>query len=428
MASSSFLMLLGGLLVLAFIAEEAFRWLRIPPVLVLMGCGLLLGPVAKILPAEEFIQVAPHFGALAFLLILFEGGLDLDIRAVMNRLAPGALLAVLGFAVALAVGTGVARAGGLPWASSIALGVILAPISGAIILPLAGQLGLRQEVQTLVVLEGALADVLGVLSMGLVVQVLTGGGVVGLVALGSLLAAAFSVLLAIVAGLLWPRLLRTLADRRFIHVLTFGVALALWGAVEMLGASGALVVLVFGLTLANEREILAALHLDPTPVAEVARDVVERLHRFIAQLTFLVRAFFFVFLGVVVQLRTLPPRRLLEAGAVLVLFVVGRWLVLRFLQSRGRFHLERQEHRIVWFLQPRGLVSAVLAIEAAHLVLPGSEGFLSMASLVIIGSNVVMAIGLGGTTASDPGKAPEAPQPSGRHEVRPPEAVALGSK
>jgi potassium/hydrogen antiporter len=394
MASNSFLMLLGGLLVLAFVAEEAFRWLRIPPVLVLMGCGLLLGPVAQVLPAHEFVRVAPHFGALAFLLILFEGGLDLDLRAVMHRLAPGALLALLGFVVAFAIGTGVARAGGLPWASSIALGVILAPISGAIILPLAGQLGLREEVRTLVILEGALADVLGVLSMGLVAQVQTGGGLAGLLALGSLLAAAFSVLLAVIAGLLWPRLLRTLADRRFIHVLTFGVALALWGSVELLGASGALVVLTFGLTLANEQEILGALHFDAASVAEVAKDVVERLHGFIGQLTFLVRAFFFVFLGVVVQFKDLPPGRVIEAAVVLALFVAGRWAVLRLLQRRGSFLLDWHEQRTVWFLQPRGLVSAILAIEAAQLGMQGAGGFLTTASLVIIGSNMLMTVGL----------------------------------
>ncbi len=39
-------------------------------------------------------------------------------------------------------------------------------------------------------------------------------------------------------------------------------------------------------------------------------------------------------------------------------------------------------------------MSAVLAIEAIHLGLPGGDGFLGVASLVIIGSNLVMAIGL----------------------------------
>ncbi len=304
--ADSFIILLGGLLVLAFLADEAFRWLRIPSVLVLMGCGLLLGPVFHLLPAEEFTRVAPHFGALAFLLILFEGGLDLDFRTVLGRLAPGAALALFGFLAAFALASIVARVGGLPWGSGgrsreSSWRRSRAPSS----CPCRGRLGLRQEVRTLVVLEGALADVLGVLGLGLAVQLHTGGGLAGLVALGSMLAALFSVGLAGIAGLLWPRLLRELGDRRYVHVLTFGVALVLWGAVELLGASGALVVLTFGLTLGNEGEILRTIGLDPAPVADVATRVVAAQHEFIAQLTFLVRAFFFVFLGVVVRFEAL---------------------------------------------------------------------------------------------------------------------------
>lgn len=413
MASDSFLILLGGLLVVAFLADEAFRWLRVPSVLVLMGCGLLLGPVAHVLPAAEFTRVAPHFGALAFLLILFEGGLDLDFRTVLVRLAPGATLALLGFTAAFATATLVARVGGLPWGSAVVLGIVLAPISGAIVLPLSGQLGLRQEVRTLVVLEGALADVLGVLGLGLVVQLHTGGGLAGLVALGSLLAALFSVVLAGLAGLLWPRLLRELGDRRYVHVLTFGVALVLWGVVELLGASGALVVLTFGLTLGNEGEILRSIGLDPAPVADVASRVVAAQHAFIAQLTFLVRAFFFVFLGVVVRFEALLPVHYLGATAVLLAFLAGRWLLVRILERRGSFAFDTRERYIVWLLQPRGLVSAVLAIEAVYLGLPGSEGFLGVASLVIIASNVVMAVGLRAIGRDPVRRTPEVPSRSG---------------
>lgn len=38
MTVHAFLALLGGLLVLAFVAEGAFNRLRVPPVLVLMAC------------------------------------------------------------------------------------------------------------------------------------------------------------------------------------------------------------------------------------------------------------------------------------------------------------------------------------------------------------------------------------------------------
>lgn len=394
MESDSFLVLLGGLVVLAFIAEELFRRALVPPVLVLMLCGVALGPVAHVLPAEEFTRVASHFGALAFLLILFEGGLDLDIRAVVHHVAPGAGLALSGFGVAFASATSLARFAGMAWEPAVVLGVILAPISGAIVLPLAGRLGFRDEVRTLVILEAALADVLAVLGMGFVSGLRSEGGLAGLLALGSLLAAVFSVTVAVVAGLAWPRAVRTLADRQYVHVLTLGVVLMLWGSVQLLGASGALVALVFGLTLANERQILTGLGLDSARLSRVLNELNLRLHRFIAQLTFLVRAFFFVFLGVVVNFDTLRPPLYATGVAVVGLFLAGRWLLLRLFQRHGRIKLTAGERRNVLFLQPRGLVSAVLAVEAIRLNVPGARAFLGLASLVIVVSNVLMAIGL----------------------------------
>ena len=407
MESGSFLFLLGFLLVLAFVAEEGFRWLKVPPVLVLMGCGVVLGPLTHVLPPGRFLEVAPAFGALTFLLILFEGGLDMRIRAVLDGFVPGAFLAVAGFSVAFASAAGVGLVGGLPWPSAMILGIVLAPISGAIVLPLVAQLGLRPEVRTLAVLEGAFADVLGVLAMAFAGQALSSRGLAGLIALGSLLAVALSVVVAVAVGLVWPRLTRALADRRFIHVLTFGVALTLWGTAELTEASGALAVLCFGVTLANEDDILDLLHLGSPRIGRFARTIVVREHRFIAQLTFLMRSFFFVFLGVVVSFRDLPRRLFVEGLVVLALFAASRWAVVRALERRGVVTLDGVERRTIWMLQPRGLVSAVLAIEAARLGVAGSDTFLGFASLVIIGSNLLMAVGLprGGTGAEGPARA-----------------------
>jgi cell volume regulation protein A len=393
--SGAFLVLLGGLLVVAFFAEEAFERLRVPPVLVLIAVGLLLGPVSGLLPAERFADVAPHFGALAFLLILFEGGLDLDLKEVVTKLRAGATLAVANFAVSLAVAFAVGLVGGLNPMRALAFGVVVAPVSGAIVLPLVGKLALRAETRTTVVLEAAFADVLAVLGMALLAGIVTGGGLLGVVALGSLLAAAFSILAGGVAGLLWPRVLRWMGERRFVDVLSFGVALSLWGVAELVGASGALAVLVFGMTLANEAPLLTSIGLSAEPVAVTARHTVRRMHRFIGELTFLVRTFFFVFLGVVVRFAHLPTRRYLEAGAVFVLFLAGRALIVKMLAARRVLALSSAERIRVWLLQPRGLVSAVLAIEAAHVGLDSDGTLLGVASLVILATNVLL-LGAGG--------------------------------
>lgn len=394
MTAHAFLLLLGVVLVLAFVAEGAFNRLRVPPVLVLIACGLVLGPVGKVFPVHAFLEVAPHFGSLAFLLILFEAGLDLRLEDVLQRLAPGARLAAVGFFLAGATATGLGLLLGLPLASAALLGLVLAPISGAIVIPLASRLGLPQQVTTLVVLEGALADVLGVLTVSLASQLVTGGGLAGVLALGSLLAAAFSVLLAAVAGVLWPRVLRALREHRFLDVLTFGVALTLWGGVEALGASGALAVLTFAVVLANESEVLKVLGWPAEEAEQLAADAVIYLHAFIAQLTFLVRAFFFVFLGVVVNFRQLPSTWLLGACVLVAVLVVARGILLRKLRPWGEASLAVEDFRTLWMLQPRGLVNAVLALEVAELGLPGSEIFLPVISLVIALSNLLLIFGI----------------------------------
>lgn len=379
-------------MVLAFLAEEAFKRLRLPPVLVLIACGLLLGPVTGALPVERFTEVAPHFGALALLLILFEGGLDLELDQVMHRVRAGLVVGVVGFIVAAAVATAAATAWGLAPEPAVVLGVILAPVSGAIVLPLVGRMELRQDLRTLLVIEAAIADVLAVLAMGVIETLLLGGGLAGLLALGSVLAALFAVLLAVVVGLLWPRVLRRLGDRRYVDVLTIGVALALWGLVELPGASGALTVLVFGLVLANERALLSLIGAAAEPAVEVTQQTVSRLHHFIAQLTFLVRAFFFVFLGVVVSFGALPwSWYLLGAGLVAVL-VLSRHLLFDAVQARGLCTLTNQERGTVRLLQPRGLVSAVLAVEAAELGLDGGGLFVGVASLVILATNLLLML------------------------------------
>ncbi len=412
MHSHYFLLLLGGLLVLAFLAEAAFARTRIPPVLVLIGSGILLGPVTKALPAEAFEQVAPHFGALAFLLILFEGGLELNLKAVLRGASPGFRLAAVGFVVAFIVAAGAARLSGTSWAGAAALGLALAPVSGAIVLPLASRLGLRENVRTIVILEAALADVFAVLGMGLLRRGLDEGSLGGLVAVGSILAAAFSVLLAVAAGLTWPRLLRRLGARRYLDALTFGLALVGWGAVELIGASGALAILVFGLTLANERQILDALRLHfgaEEAAVELAEETTHRVGEFLGQLTFLVRAFFFVFLGVVIRLNAISRDDLWIAGGI-----VAAWLVLRvallWLFERWRvFSLEPGERRILRMLQPRGLVSAVLAVEATHLGVPGAEGFLGIASIVIIATNLLVPLGMGAKASAAGDRPPSEP-------------------
>lgn len=393
MASHEFVVLLGLLLIVAFGAELLFRSLRVPPVLVLMVCGLAIGPGLSLLPAEGFLAVAPHFGAIAFLLILFEGGLDLDLDRVLGGLRAALSLALIGFVASGLLVLALASALGWRWRDALVLAIVLAPVSGAILIPLLGRLAFPASLRSTLVLEAALADVLGVLALSLAAQVVDVAGLRTLVAVGTIFAALASVAAGVAAGWFWPRATELLGEHRYVDVLTFGVALTLWGGVSTIGASGALAVFVFAFTLANRNEIRRALRLD-TAVSAASTEELEALHSFVAQLTFVVRAFFFVFIGVVVQVDRLDRAALLLGAGSTLLLLFARRVALGRAGLGGSAPGDGAPLPLLVTLQPRGLVSAVLAIEAAHLGLPRGDEILPIASVVILATNVILGVGL----------------------------------
>ena len=97
MALNFFFALLGGLLVLAFVANRLVRITGVPDVIILMATGVLIGPVLHWVNPQVFRGVTQGFGSLALILILFEGGLELKIREIISHFAGGLFLAVFSY-------------------------------------------------------------------------------------------------------------------------------------------------------------------------------------------------------------------------------------------------------------------------------------------------------------------------------------------
>ncbi len=85
MSSAVILGLVGGLLVVAFLANRVFGLTRIPDVLVLMMLGVLLGPGLGLVQAGTLAKTTNLLGTLAIILVLFEGGLELDLRDTIQH-------------------------------------------------------------------------------------------------------------------------------------------------------------------------------------------------------------------------------------------------------------------------------------------------------------------------------------------------------
>jgi cell volume regulation protein A len=240
--------------------------------------------------------------------------------------------------------------------------------------------------------ESALGDVLSVLAVGFLLDFRTSSnGTVGNLLAGLFSQVGVSILAALAAGFAWTRLLPRLSEQRFWQVLTFSMVLLLYAATEAVHASGLLAVLGFGLALANlpsgkrmQRDALWASFL-------AEPDHPRQIHDFHAELAFLVRTFFFVLIGAVVELRGLEAIWPLVLGSIGAIFL-ARWVAVQCVRPLLRELSQPERETILWIL-PRGLITVVLALQVVDK--QGSEfAFLpALAFASILVTNLIVIFG-----------------------------------
>ncbi len=240
MSAALVLGLVGGLLVVAFLANRVFGLTRIPDVLVLMMLGVLLGPVLGLVQPGTLAQTTNLLGTLAIILVLFEGGLELNLRDTLKHFPGSFLLATLAYIFSMVlVAVTVVNRMGLPWTDGLLVGAVLGCTSSTVVLPVLQQLQAEEPVRVTLMLEASWGDVLAVLTVGLLLGMRSQGGAVaqGLVH-GLWNQVGVALLFAIPGGVLWSRLLHVLSEQRFWQVLTFSIVLVLYAGMEALGANG----------------------------------------------------------------------------------------------------------------------------------------------------------------------------------------------
>lgn len=381
--------LLGGIIVLAFVANRLFRYTRIPDLIVLIGVGLLLGPVLHWVDAAKFKPVTNAFGTLALIVILFEGGLELKLRETLRHF-PGALLfSLLSYAVTAALVAVVVRESlQLSQVSALLIGAVVGCTSSSMVLPILQQMRVAGVTKVTLLLDASVGDVLAVLTVESLLN-LTGNGLHDLLP-NVLHEFGVPIVLALLVGALWSRLLPLPSEQRFWQVLTFGMVLLLFGVTQALHGSGLIAVLVFGLTLANFptrfRPPIESLEALTVPPGEEHLPILT----FHSELAFLLRTFFFVLLGVVVEI--LPPRFLLPTAGILGAILAARWLVARVTRWCRRGMPEGEGDLIVWIL-PRGLITAVLAIQVVEARGADFHFLPAVAFAVLLVTNAIVVLG-----------------------------------
>jgi Na+:H+ antiporter len=232
------------------------------------------------------------------------------------------------------------------------------------------------ETKTLT-LESSLGEILAVLTVGTLIGLQSNDAVVEGLITGFGHHVLVDVALGIAVGVAWSRIWPLVADQHFSNALNLGTVLGVFAVGRLAGGSGLLAELVFGITLANMPRTL-----------HMARQR-ERMLAFHSELTFLVRSFFFVVLGIMAQF--VGRAFILPILSILAAIVVGRWLAVRATSWSIR-DITKADTELLVLTLPRGLITAVLALQV--LSAKGQQFFYlpAMAFTVVMFTNIFVVV------------------------------------
>ncbi|MCQ2274279.1 MAG: cation:proton antiporter [Bacteroidales bacterium] len=346
---------LGLLIFCAHLFSAWFSRRRIPDVLFLMLIGILIGPATGWVVPEYLGKVGPVLASLTLLFILFDSGIDMRLDTVRQYWSGVVQVTLLSFVLSM---TGVAMFCHwllyFNWQSALMLGAMVSGTAAAIVIPLVKQLKVSDKTRVTLTLESAISGILCiVISLALIEGYKLGNVSVWLMVGRVFSSILMALIVGVVGGIVWASFMEKIRKLQNSMFLTPAFVFVLYGVTELLGYSGAIAALTFGLVLGNpeyfEMPFLKKLKLkDMAPLEE-------RETSFYKEFVFILKTYFFVYIGICIPFTNIWP---LAYGAMIAIVLFAIRFVLVKWVGKNNTPFDRLT---VSIMIPKGLVSAVLA-------------------------------------------------------------------
>lgn len=332
------------------VGSQWIAWrLHLPAIVLMLAAGILIGPVLGVLdPARDIGPITAPLISLAVAVILFEGGLTLDLHKLGDARRGVARLVLIGAPLGWLLSSLALRYGaGLGWEAASVFGGIMVVTGPTVIAPLLRQARLARRPAQLLQWEAIVNDPIGAMAAVLAFQVVLVLQT-GLTAPGALAGLAFGIVFAsaigFAAGYAVARSFWRGGVPEYMKVPVLFVVLLVAYAISdwMLHESGLLAVTVMGLVIAN---------------ADLPS--YEELRRFKEHATILLVSGVFILLAASFDFEALSQLTWRAAFFVLAVVLIARPLtVLVSLLGTG---LPWNERILIAFTGPRGVVLVAVA-------------------------------------------------------------------
>ena len=344
---------LAGLFFIGHFLQWFFVKTKIPDLLILIVAGFIIGPsMLNIITYQNVGQVGTVLATVTLIIILYEGGLHLNAASLLKSSLPALILSLLSF-VLIACLTTVLLTPFFSLSTALLVGLGIGSTSSAVVFPMIKPLNLKEETKTLLSLESAFTDVLAIIAFLTVLDSIVnknynasalffGFGTKPVISIG--LGVGFAFLWAV-----FRKLFLKLFDMPFA---TEAWSLLVYGCIELFDLNGPIGILAFGFTLAN-------LNLIPSSLSSFfnLKPVSEKEMSLLREISFLLKTFFFLYLGMLIQLSAVNIFML--AILLTILIFITRYFAVRFVFSPKKSPYF--DALVSMGMGPRGLACAVLA-------------------------------------------------------------------
>jgi NhaP-type Na+/H+ or K+/H+ antiporter len=372
------------IIILSFIYNQISEKTNIPSVLLLIltGIGINLGLSEWGIGDLKLMPILELLGIVGLIMIVLEAALDLELtREKMPMIGKSLLVAFLclmgsSFGIALIIQQFYTAS----YILALLYAIPLSIMSSAIIIPsVAGLIDSKKE---FLIYESAFSDILGIMFFYFTISLVESGGGEAASAFGvSLL---LTIVVGVVASYALIYLFKDIKGQIRLFLL-IAVLLILYAAGKLLHLSPLLIILIFGIMLANHTmffRIFKNFFTDHDPIEEIQKE----FHLVTLETAFVVRTFFFVVFGMTINLSSL-----LDVNMLLIsLAIIGALYVVRVILLR--IFLKKDIIPELW-IAPRGLITILLffAIPVVHNIESFDNGILLY---VIIITSLVMTVAL----------------------------------
>jgi len=379
--------MLGGLVFAAHVFTELFSRKRVPDLLLLLIIGIIIGPVFKWVTPESIGGAGNIFSTITLVIILFESGSELSFNNIRDSFKEMISLTVVSyFSIMAVIGVLGHYVLELPWVTSFFMGAVLGGAAEAIVIPLTKQLKITSTCKTTMVLETSFSTVICFITSIALFNAIQDNEfsiweVIGNVMSSFILAG----ILGFVGAVFWALALQRIRTVKNSTFTTPAFVFIIYGINSLLGFSGEIAALTFGITLANIDSIYNSMLKKFFKKEPNTLNYNEKM--LFSEMAFLLRTFVFIYIGISIQL-TDWLSILIGIVIVAILFIL-RVLSVRFTITNSDGEYTELETMYMSCFVSKGLAAAILATMLTMIEVPGAELVKNIVYSVIFFSIVV---------------------------------------